>query len=529
MSYRLDQKLRRLVVIIWICLLIAGPGGSCSAAEGERAVLVKDFRFWGQTVVPEEKLQALIAHARGQELTLTDLEGLAAKVSAYLRQQGYLTARAYLPAQASRDGTIEIGVILGRYGRIVIDREDKVQVAEAVIRSRLGQVQSGAYIKKQTLEQALGRLQELAGINVSATLSAGAYDGTADLLLHITSAGPTLQGTISTDNYGSRYTGISQTAVFAAMDNPGRIGDRFIFSGMTAGQGLTTASVVYELPAITLDGKINVAYSRLTYELGQEFAGLNAAGTADVLGVTYQHTLRRSRTVNWVGQFGFAAKRLEDKFGETVITNKRNTVITAGIAGSYFDNAGGAAYFSLLYNYGHVSIDNPAARVFDAATLRTGGTYYKWNCTVVKQQPLKDGLQFWLAFNGQLAGKNLDASEKLPLGGPHGVRAYAKGAAAGDTGYYLNAELRWQAAAAKDFQVSLIGFYDFGLVHTNKYPLADAGINRHVLQGAGLGLIWDTPGRVRWQAAYAWKTGSVDEAAGESRAGRAWLQAVKYF
>ncbi|HEV8458706.1 MAG TPA: POTRA domain-containing protein, partial [Methylomirabilota bacterium] len=79
------------------------------------------FRVTGATVFPPEKLHTLLAEGEGRALTLAQIEGLAARITAFYRERGYILARAYVPAQEMRDGVIEIAVLEGRVGRIEVN------------------------------------------------------------------------------------------------------------------------------------------------------------------------------------------------------------------------------------------------------------------------------------------------------------------------------------------------------------------------------------------------------------------------
>ena len=89
-----------------------------SASDG---VTVSLFRVTGATVFPPEKLHTLLAEAEGRALTLAQIEGLAARITAFYREHGYILARAYIPAQEMRDGVVEIAVLEGRVGRIEVN------------------------------------------------------------------------------------------------------------------------------------------------------------------------------------------------------------------------------------------------------------------------------------------------------------------------------------------------------------------------------------------------------------------------
>lgn len=67
-------------------------------AEGAR-VLVNELRFTGASTFPEAELQATSGFVPGSEVTLDELQAMAARITALYRERGYFVARAYLPAQ----------------------------------------------------------------------------------------------------------------------------------------------------------------------------------------------------------------------------------------------------------------------------------------------------------------------------------------------------------------------------------------------------------------------------------------------
>ncbi|HWH68029.1 MAG TPA: POTRA domain-containing protein, partial [Candidatus Sulfotelmatobacter sp.] len=78
-------------------------------------VSVQAIRFSGGVgLVPEAKLQALVREAVGKELGFAGLQALAERVTAYLRREGWLLARAYLPRQDITEGKVEITILKGR-------------------------------------------------------------------------------------------------------------------------------------------------------------------------------------------------------------------------------------------------------------------------------------------------------------------------------------------------------------------------------------------------------------------------------
>ena len=64
---------------------------------------VKGFRFTGyEGLIAESELQSLVAGSIGQSLSFSELQGVAATVTTYLKKKGWFLARAYLPKQIGR-------------------------------------------------------------------------------------------------------------------------------------------------------------------------------------------------------------------------------------------------------------------------------------------------------------------------------------------------------------------------------------------------------------------------------------------
>ena len=123
--------------------------------------------------------------------------------------------------------------------------------------------------------------------------------------------------------------------------------------------------------------------------------------------------------------------------------------------------------------------------------------------------------------SGQLAGNNLNSSEKYSLGGSYGVRAYPQGEASGDAGNMLNIELE------HDFMPKLQGllFYDYGHIKVNQNNFTTAD-NTRTIAGAGIGVNASWHG-LRLNSYLAWRTQGGDplsEPASAEHTPRLWVQ-----
>lgn len=499
--------------------------------ESGQKIAVKGFRVTGQTMFPEATLLALVADGAGKELTLGEIETLASKITAYLKEHGYIMARAYVPAQRIEGGSVELAVIPGRYDKIILRK--KARVDDRVVRLQLGVVQSGAIIEKKALERAIWLVGDLSGVEAKATLEPGTKPGTTNLILDILPKGRAFSGHIGYDNYGNRFTGKNELAAAATFVNPWHQGDQLSLYGISTGSGVTSGSLSYQLPALAPGSKMDFNYSRMKYQLGDDYADLDAGGTADTVGVTFTQNIIRSRRSNLYWQIGYQRKALEDKIG-TNITNKSNNTIVLGLNGNALDEiaGGGISTWSLTYSAGTLTIHSPTAEETDAQTANTAGRFGKFNLNLMRQQRFNDRLALLFSLSGQWAGKNLDSSEKMSLGGAYGVRAYPKGEASGDDGWLASAEFFWLVPTnfSKSGVLKLSAFVDAGGVAVNHSPWTGSGaVNARTLFGTGIGLNWIDPGNFAVRVNYAWKLGTESAVSDTDTNGRLWLQVTKYF
>ncbi|WP_228778520.1 MULTISPECIES: ShlB/FhaC/HecB family hemolysin secretion/activation protein [unclassified Polaromonas] len=503
----------------------ATPG---KAAPGTAKILVKSLQVTGSRVFSEAELLALTGFVPNTEMTLAELQAMAARITDHYRKNGYFVARAYLPAQSVTDNAVTIAVSEGQYGKIVLNNQ--THLSDDLVRNTLSGVNSGDPITNDTLENRLLLLSDIPGVHVKSTLVPGETPGSSDLLVDIT-PGQRISGSVDVDNAGNRYTGEYRLGATVNINNLLGQGDVASFRAVTSGQGLNYGRASYQLQL----GKatVGVAYSRLHYALGKEFAPLQANGTAEIASVYASYPLIRSRNTSLNAGLNYDHRTFQDRVDVIPsVVDKKANVVTASLYGSHFDNlgGGGSSAFSLGLSVGNLDIETPAALAADAASARTNGSYGKLAFGASRLQRVTDTLSFYAGVNGQLASKNLDSSEKMVLGGMDGVRAYPQGEAFGDQGYIITLEARLLLPKPQSLpgQFHLIGFVDEGSATINKKPWA-AGDNHRNLGAYGVGLTWAEPGNFAIRTYYARKLRDTAATSAPDKSGRFWIQAVKYF
>jgi len=511
-------------------LQIEQPTRPQPPAPPDTRFVLSEVRFTGQTVFTEDELFALVQDLVGTQVGLADLEQAAARISRYYRARGFVVARAYLPAQDIRDGLVEIAVLEGRIGRVVI--ENRSRVRDELIAARVTGLQ-GRIVREENIDRVLRLTYEMAGIGSGsqAALEPGADVGGTDLVLQLNSA-PFATGSVELDNHGNRFTGGNRLSGQIDFHSPTGSGDLLSLRATEGDPDLGLYRLYYQLPVGANGLRLGADLSHVRYRLGRDFAALEASGTADTRLAFASYPLALARTYSAHARISFQQSDIQNRIGATAsVTDKSSRLGTFAITGDWEDAfaGGGTNAVSVSHGVGDLNIKSPDARAIDDATARTSGGFQKSNLSLTRLQRLTERVSLYLLFAGQKANKNLDSSEKLILGGPNGVKAYPQGEAPGDSGYLLNVEMRYELPG--DWipgRTQLLGLVDTGEVSINENPFVP-GANRRRLSSAGFGVNWIGAQDFNVRLLVAHRLGNSRATSDTDAAARAWLQLIKRF
>ncbi len=504
-------------------------------------VNVTGFRFSGLTVVSEERVQPLIQKFIGPDRTFEDLQGAADAVSEYLQQQGYFVAQAYLPEQRIEDGVIELAVLEGRLANVRVDRDPGVPVSQGIIEGLLSPLAPGTVMHRDVVERALFLVSDLRGLSVRSIVEPGPTPGTSNLVVKV-SAGRRVDGLIEFDNHGSRFTGEHRLGGGINFNSPFGRGDLLSFRGLLGvpggGKDLDFGRISYLSPVGNFGTKLGVAYLRLNFHLGtSSFEALNQSGRSEVISVFGLHPVIRTRNLNLFAQASFDAREFEDnRQAVSIVSNRKTKLGTISLVGDSRDTfvGGGINNFSLGYTAGRLEIENPNELAADqsALGLRTAGRYSRFNGSITRLNSITQNVVAFVSYSFQRADQNLDASEKLGLGGPNGVRAYAVGEATSDESQFFTAEIRAGIPQITFLpgNVAASVFYDIASGKLNKNPPPNPlnPDNTRTLQGAGFGLTWARQDDFLVRASLAWRLSGHPLSDPADRKPRLYFQLQKF-
>lgn len=476
--------------------------------DPQLTVTVAAFKFAGNTLLTDDKLQSAVASFLNRPLSFSDLQAAAAAVGVIYRQAGWVV-RVYLPEQSIEQGVITIQVVEAVFGKINLQGKDleNLRISPQRLVSMVARAQpAGEFIHGDAIDRVLLLLDDLPGVVANGSLGEGQSDRETDLLLSLAHE-PWVNGDVGVDNTGSRSTGPTRRTANLTANSPFRFGD------VLSTSLLDTAGSQYARLAATLplgyDGwRAGVSVSSMRYRtITPEFAALDIHGSSATSGLDLTYPLLRSRLKNLNFLVNVDRKRFHNESAGAVTTDYNVSTLSLGLNASLIDNfaGGGANSGSLTWVRGKLDLSGSPNAAADALTTQTAGNFSKLRYSLTRQQVLTEQWGLFVSWSGQVANKNLDSAEKFYLGGSSGVRAYPSSEGGGAEGQMLNVEARWRLTE----KLTLTGLYDWGRVKVNKKnDIAGAeALNQFSLKGAGLSLAWQTPLGLSLKATWARRIG----------------------
>lgn len=472
---------------------VAWALAATTLASGAAEALVKRFEFDGATAIPAAELQAVVAPWLAQSASRDGLAQAARAIERRYEAEG-LVARVMLPPQDITEGTVHFRVAEARFGRVVVVPGDPVRAIEA---DRAAGVvaaaqPSQALLRPGDIERATALLNEWPGLTASASLLAGSAPGETDVALSLQDRRP-WDASVRLDSEGARATGTARLGFDVNAVVPGGRGQS-VALGAVVTEGSQLLRLSGSLPLNDAGWRATAYGSALKYRLvAPEFNSLDVKGPSDTLGASVSWAARRSATGSSDLSLQFERRDFDNRALGTTLSKYHLDVLTLRLAGqATAPNALVQHGYELSLSAGRVDLGGSPNEASDALTARTAGRYGVLRATLQRAQAISP-TQTWTArATGQLASANLDVSERLPVTGPSGVRAYPVGEVSGSRALFASTEWQQSLSAFGVPGATLAAFADAGIAD----PLKTAEFagaqpkNRLPVAGAGLWVQW---------------------------------------
>jgi hemolysin activation/secretion protein len=374
-----------------------------------------------------EDLMALIEQQKARRgISVLELEEIAGRVQAYYRDAGYFLAVAYLPAQQVEHGIVEVGVLPGVLGDVVVTGVDQKELA-----SRFEEV-VGEPVTEESITRRVYLLNQVPGLKAQAAFEPGSEVGETRLNVNVVEQRKWSARVIA-DNHGDDATGKERLSVVGGWFNPRGVGD-VLEVGLLQTVNPTNQTygfIDYRTPI----GGVRQAHVRASTNSFTASDGVELDGSGALFDVGTELALRRSRASSLTARLGVSHHR----FSWATAQDQAATFLSAGFDGHrLWDDRRVAAGFGAVADAGRFGDGTFAGQ--DATFWRLGLNAYAWRALNVPGLPGEQKLAARLL--GQLSGSQLPSSRRLSLGGFGRVRGFERDAFLADRGALLSLELR---------------------------------------------------------------------------------------
>jgi hemolysin activation/secretion protein len=452
-----------------------------------------EIRVEGSTVLPQDDVEEAVYPFLGPDKTSADVEHARAALEDLYQKRGFVTVSVSIPTQhvSTSGGVVILQAVERPIGRLRVVGARYFLPSD--VRRGAPSLAPGTVPNTHAISRDLIALNTFSDRQVQPNLKPGRHPDTVDADLDVTDTFP-LHGSLELNNRYNADTTRLRLSASLSYDNFFQRGDVGNVAYQVAPENVadaevTSASYLFHIPSSQLSVLFTYLHSN---------SNVTALATTDVVGRGTTAGFRVLVPLGSTASFsqslsaGWDYKRYFelDTFAST--NSKTYAPVTYyPLSGTYAaswtadksttDLTIGLEFGLSAFGSGLAAFDNKAANAQPGFAIA--------RASLARQQDLPYGMQAWGSVTGQLSNDTLVSSEQLPIGGVDSVRGYLEAETLGDTGAYLQTELR-SPSLAKYLGGPLRSlrfhtFYDAGIVSVNY--AAPGTHSQYGLQSAGIG------------------------------------------
>ena len=481
--------------------------------EGEQCADVTAIRLEGVTVLSEEAVESMTASYRDRCLTIADIQALLNAINQSYHARGYVTSRAFLPAQDLQDGGLVLSVLEGTVEVLSLEDEDGGDGGELYFAFP---IEVGDLLNLRDIEQGLDQMNRLASNNAAMEIVPGTEPGASRIAV-TNQIGDRFRFEFGRDNSGSRSTGLQQNLASFGVDNVLGFNDSWRVSYNRSAlnhadeQRSQSGAISLSLPL----GYWTLSYSGSYHDYGS----LVLADVQDffISGVSRSHVVGLSRVIhrdqtsktrldvglrikdsrNFVEDVLVEVSSRRLSVGNLDLSHSRRQ--WGGISLLTFGHERGLTWFDALKDDPDQDSEAPKAQ------------FRKWTFSGSYRRPFdvwSESLVWTAETRAMYSPDTLYGTERFGLGGSYSVRGFRDETLSGDRGFYLRNEIGWSLVKA-DFwgdpvlkevigEITPYIAYDWGRVGGGTAETLERG----ALSGMTVGLR-NSAGRLMFEFAYS--------------------------
>lgn len=431
------------------------------AADAGTCVQVSRIEASGITLLPPSAVQAALAPHTGKCLDAAGINGVLESLNNAYLQQGYVTARAYLPEQQVRDGLLTLVVIEGRIESIVLNGD--ARSADRRRRWLAIPAAPGDMLRLADIEQGVDQLNRAPSAQATLALEPGSEPGMTRVAIS-TADDRSWRAGLSLDNNGEKTTGQYKTTATLDKDNFLEANDVWQLA-LSHTDDTRAFSVSTTLPVRYWTLTSSYSQSRYTNQLT---GGTRLSGDSQSLLLSADYLFLRNARHQLSLVMGLTDKESGRKVAGVSLQPDESTPARMGLRWLYREPAQ-TVFLQASWVRGTDwlgATEDPSGlpdhfphRQFDKLELQ--GQY---------NRPLGAQWRYAAQLQAQFAAEGLIGNEQMVLGGLDSIRGFNTSSAFGDKGVSLRNQLATGCFTGRLPGLECQFFVDGGIVRSLMAP-----------------------------------------------------------
>lgn len=398
---------------------------------------IDEIRISGASIFGDHDFAPILADFSAQCLGQVSIGNLLARVSGLYADAGYITTRAYVPAQDISGRELTIAILEGRIEAYVYQQQDSDGSARPGPSRKIGFAlpqKPGDVFQLRDLEHGLEQMNRLRSSSVNANLTAGEAPGTSRVVITEKKKDP-IRGSIGMNFRKHDGRTSAQVSLAVEADDLLNLNDQWTLS-YSGGQDSNALALGVSIPYRKWLFSLNGSYSE---ELSVVTATSDLFSQTGNMSLMAERLLARNARSKYFA-YGTISSYWNDRYiNITALTPQHRSALQFGLRQEHrLEKSVVSADISLTFGTGLFGSDK------DSSTLPPGSPrtkFAKLKSRLTYIRPLPKERQLSVSVVGQLANKPLYGNEQISIGGWETVRGYAGQSVAGDNGMYVRSEI----------------------------------------------------------------------------------------
>lgn len=496
--------------MVGICVNVHSQSLPPVAPPQSQSFSVKALKIEGNTLLPESKLMARIAHLIGEGRSLNDLVQGATAIQQAYRKAGYGGVVAFVPEQKLENGDVIIQVVEGKIDKVQIsgnDERDEINILRS-----LPHLKQGETPVVKNIDRNIQMANENPTKKIRVALVAGARPGAIDADAKVTDERP-LRLLFGVDSAGTPGTGNFRTNVgiqHTNLWNRDHIGTFQFQTSPTEPSRAQIYSVGYRIPFYNQFSAIDAFYAHSNVESLTSAAPLGVGpfgftGKGDIAGFRAHRFLPRVGEYDHRVTFGWDWRHFNNNCafqgntGSAACDRLAADVTITPVSLGYVGQKDGPIFSWGINTNISGNFGGSSQAIFNTARLDADKHYAVWRFFGFTNVNLPAGFGISTRVLAQYSPHALVPGEQFGIGGGGSamggfisVRGYREREIVGDYGASFNIEGLGPDFAkivnSESLSLRPLGFFDFGWAGNNHQAPCDAQGSSCEIAGVGGGI-----------------------------------------